>query len=114
MPEPASDVDVTLKDFEIVMPNALAPGAHTLKVTNAAAHATLLDTAPGRGIEAVAPPLVDLAPPCMLGASSLRGRRERGEVPCPELFPGKLPECWEVSSIARDGRSARVGPHSTT
>ena len=34
MPEPASDVDVMLKDFEIVMPNALAPGAHTLKVTN--------------------------------------------------------------------------------
>ncbi len=35
MPEPASDVEVTLKDFEIVMPSALAPGTHTLKVTNA-------------------------------------------------------------------------------
>ena len=34
-PEPAADVNVTLKDFEIVMPNSIAPGAHTLKVINA-------------------------------------------------------------------------------
>ena len=34
MPEPAADVNVTLRDFEIVMPNSLTPGAHTFKVTN--------------------------------------------------------------------------------
>ena len=92
-PEPAADVNVTLKDFEIVMPNSLTPGMHTFKVTNAGPsvhHLIYARLLPGKRAADLlaggpeAPPPIDVM---TVGGIEALDITQRGWVPA-DLQPG--------------------------